>query len=107
MPTNGPQSKALARRCRHNPSNSRWNAPYHALVLCVDEKSQIHALNRTQPVLPIGFGYAEGVTHVYVRNGTTTPVRHVSRQPRASRTANRGTGIRISLVFAVPKWLYP
>jgi putative transposase len=48
------------------------NPPDHALVLCVDEKSQIQALNRTQPVLPMGFGYAEGVTHDYVRNGTTT-----------------------------------
>jgi putative transposase len=41
-------------------------------VLSVDEKSQIQALNRTQPVLPMGFGYVEGVTHDYVRNGTTT-----------------------------------
>lgn len=48
------------------------NPPDHALVLCVDEKSQIQALNRTQPVLPLGLGYAEGVTHDYVRNGTTT-----------------------------------
>jgi hypothetical protein len=32
------------------------NPPDHALVLCVDEKSQIQALNRTQPVLPIGLG---------------------------------------------------
>lgn len=39
----------------------------HALVLCVDEKSQIQALNRTQPVLPMGLGYVEGVTHDYVR----------------------------------------
>jgi putative transposase len=42
------------------------------LVLCVDEKSQIQALNRTQPVLPMGLGYVEGVTHDYVRHGTTT-----------------------------------
>lgn len=48
------------------------NPPDHALVLCVDEKSQIQALNRTQPVLPMGLGYAEGITHDYVRNGTTT-----------------------------------
>ena len=48
------------------------NPPDHALVLCVDEKSQIQALNRTQPVLPMGLGYVEGVTHDYVRNGTTT-----------------------------------
>ena len=48
------------------------NPPDHALVLCVDEKSQIQALNRTQPVLPMGLGYLEGVTHDYVRHGTTT-----------------------------------
>ena len=48
------------------------NPPDHALVLCVDEKSQIQALNRTQPVLPMGLGYIEGVTHDYVRHGTTT-----------------------------------
>jgi len=48
------------------------NPPDHAIVLCVDEKSQIQALNRTQPVLPMGLGYVEGVTHDYVRHGTTT-----------------------------------
>ena len=47
------------------------NPPDKALVLCVDEKSQIQALDRTQPMLPLGFGYAEGVTHDYVRHGTT------------------------------------
>lgn len=48
------------------------NPPEHALVLCVDEKSQVQALERTQPLLPMGFGYVEGVTHDYVRHGTTT-----------------------------------
>ena len=48
------------------------NPPDSALVLAVDEKSQIQALNRTQPVLPMGLGYVEGVTHDYIRNGTTT-----------------------------------
>jgi len=48
------------------------NPPDHALVLCVDEKSQIQALERTQPVLPMGLGYVEGITHDYVRHGTTT-----------------------------------
>src|SRR5499427_3686449 len=48
------------------------NPPDHALVLCVDEKSQIQALNRTPPVLPMGLGYVEGITHDYVRHGTTT-----------------------------------
>jgi len=48
------------------------NPPDKALVLCVDEKSQVQALERTQPMLPIGFGYVEGVTHDYERHGTTT-----------------------------------
>ena len=48
------------------------NPPDHAIVLAVDEKSQIQALSRTQPVLPMGLGYVEGVTHDYVRHGTTT-----------------------------------
>jgi len=48
------------------------NPPDKAIVLCVDEKSQIQALDRTQPMLPMGLGYVEGVTHDYVRHGTTT-----------------------------------
>lgn len=48
------------------------NPPQNAIVLCVDEKSQCQALERTQPMLPLGFGYVEGVTHDYVRHGTTT-----------------------------------
>jgi len=46
--------------------------PEHALVLCVDEKSQIQALNRTQPLLPLRPGQAERRTHDYERHGTTT-----------------------------------
>jgi putative transposase len=42
------------------------------MVLCVDEKTQIQALDRTQPLLPMGLGYIEGVTHDYIRHGTTT-----------------------------------
>jgi transposase len=48
------------------------NPPEHALVLCVDEKSQIQALDRTQPSLPIYPGRCETMTHDYKRNGTTT-----------------------------------
>lgn len=48
------------------------NPPEKAVVLCVDEKSQIQALNRTQPMLPMGLGYVEGVTHDYERHGTMT-----------------------------------
>jgi len=46
--------------------------PDNAIVLSVDEKSQCQALERTQPMLPMGFGYIEGVTHDYKRHGTTT-----------------------------------
>lgn len=46
--------------------------PEHALVLCVDEKSQIQALDRTQPLLPMRPGQAERRTHDYKRHGTTS-----------------------------------
>ena len=46
--------------------------PQHALVLCADEKSQIQALDRTQPMLPMRPGQAERRTHDYKRHGTTT-----------------------------------
>jgi transposase len=46
--------------------------PQNAIVLCVDEKSQIQALNRTQPILPVRPGLPEKATHDYKRNGTTT-----------------------------------
>jgi putative transposase len=48
------------------------NPPDNALVLRVDEKSQCQALQRTQPMLPLGLGYVEDVTHDCVRHGTTT-----------------------------------
>ena len=48
------------------------NPPERALVLCVDEKSQIQALDRTQPVLPMQPGQAERRTHDYRRHGTTS-----------------------------------
>lgn len=48
------------------------NPPEHALVLCCDEKSQIQALDRTQPGLPLKKGRAQTLTHDYKRNGTTT-----------------------------------
>ena len=46
--------------------------PEHALVLCCDEKSQVQALDRTQPGLPMKKGRAQSMTHDYKRNGTTT-----------------------------------
>jgi len=48
------------------------NPPEHALVLCADEKSQIQALDRTQPSLPLKKGRCGTMTHDYERNGTTT-----------------------------------
>ena len=48
------------------------NPPEHALVLCVDEKSQIQALDRTQPGLPLKRGRSQTMTHDYKRNGTAT-----------------------------------
>ena len=48
------------------------NPPDRALVLCVDEKSQIQALDRTQPGLPLKKGRCGTMTHDYKRNGTTT-----------------------------------
>jgi transposase len=46
--------------------------PERAIVLCVDEKSQVQALDRTQPLLPMRPGQAERRTYDYVRNGTTS-----------------------------------
>jgi hypothetical protein len=48
------------------------NPPDRALVLCVDEKSQIQALDRSQPLLPMRSGQAERRTHDYTRHGTTS-----------------------------------
>jgi transposase len=48
------------------------NPPERALVLCVDEKSQIQALDRTAPILPLRPGLPERQTHDYKRHGTTT-----------------------------------
>jgi len=46
--------------------------PQNAVVLCIDEKSQVQALQRTAPILPIMPGVPEKATHDYIRNGTTT-----------------------------------
>ena len=47
------------------------NPPEHAVALRMDEKSQIPALERNQPILPMGLWYVEGVTHDYFRHGAT------------------------------------
>lgn len=48
------------------------NPPDHAVVLCTDEKSQIQALDRSQPLLPLRPGQVERRTHDYIRHGTTS-----------------------------------
>src|ERR671912_361310 len=48
------------------------NPPQNAVVLCIDEKSQVQALQRTAPILPLRPGLPEKATHDYIRNGTTT-----------------------------------
>jgi transposase len=48
------------------------NPPENAVVVCVDEKSQVQALDRTAPILPMRPGLPERATHDYVRHGTTT-----------------------------------
>jgi transposase len=48
------------------------NPPEHAMVLCINEKSQIQALDRTQPGLPLKRGRSQTMTHDYKRNGTAT-----------------------------------
>jgi len=48
------------------------NPPENAVVLSIDEKSQVQALDRTQPTLPMGVGSPEQQTHDYIRHGTTT-----------------------------------
>ena len=69
--------------------------PAHAVVLSVDEKSQIQALDRTQPGLPMKKGRAGTMTHDYKRHGTTTPPSTFSRA-RSSGSACSATGIRSS-----------
>jgi hypothetical protein len=90
------------------------NPPDHALVLCVDEKSQIQALNRTQPVLPMGLGYVEGVTHDYVATVRLLCSPHwISRLAPCSRSAGRDTVIRSfwhfcagSMNASLPDWTF-
>ena len=62
--------------------------PQHAMVLCVDEKSQVQALDRTQPLLPLRPGQAERRSHDDKRNGTTLVVRRPSTSPPARSSAS-------------------
>ena len=65
------------------------NCPEHALVLCCDEKSQIQALDRTQPGLPLKKGRAGTMTHDYVRHGTTTLFSCASAWPMGHRSGTK------------------
>jgi len=75
--------------------------PEGALVLCVDEKTQIQALDRTQPTLPIKPGKAARMTHDYKRNGTTSLSTPHCRSPLAKSPApaTRATATRSSSRF--------
>ncbi len=68
------------------------NPPEHALVLSIDEKSQIQALDRTQPGLPLKKGRAEIMTHDYERNGTTTLF---ASSPAEPSTSTRTSSMRV------------
>ncbi len=71
------------------------NPPENAVVLCVDEKSGIQALERTQPMLPLGLGYIEGVTHDYRRTEPPRCLPHWTRPTaKYSRDVDRVTDIR-------------
>ena len=80
------------------------NPPEKAMVLCVDEKTQIQVLDCTQPLLPMGLGCVEGDTHDDIRHGTTslfaahdvatgevlTQCRPRHRQPLTRKAASTG-----------------
>ena len=77
--------------------------PAHAVVLSVDEKSQIQALDRTQPGLPMKKGHAGTMTHDYKRHGTTTlfAATPCSTEPSSAATCS-AIGIRSSPAFSTP-----
>ena len=81
------------------------NPPQHALVLCVDEKSQIQALDRTQPGLPLKKGRCGTMTHDYKRHGTTTLFAALDvLQGKVIGQCTRDTGIK-SLCDSFAVWI--
>jgi hypothetical protein len=72
QPGSEPSVESTANRKVRDIVGLYMNPPDRALVLCVDEKSQIQALDRTQPMLPMRPGQVERRTHNYKRNGTTS-----------------------------------
>jgi hypothetical protein len=88
----------ISSRSQRHSTGGRLTPPDKALVLAVDEKSQIQALDRAQPGLPMKKGRCGTMTHDYKRNGTTTlfaPVRgslppsHQRSGPAGRRLATR------------------
>jgi hypothetical protein len=81
---------------RGHPRLQYLNPPAHALVLCVDEKSQIQALERTQPILPLGLGYVEDVSRMIISGMARLRCLRPWMGPtgKSSRNANRATGTR-------------
>ena len=65
------------------------NPPDHAVVLSFDEKPQIQALERAQPILPMDMGRPERQTHNYIRHGHGGPLRGAQRRDRPGRGANQ------------------
>jgi hypothetical protein len=77
--------------------------PAHAVVLSIDEKSQIQALDRTQPGLPMKKGRCATMTHDYKRNGTTTLFAALDiLEGKVIGAACSATGIRNSSAFSMP-----
>ena len=73
------------------------------MVLCVDEKSQVQALNRTQPILPLGPGVPARQSHDYERHGVTSlfAATHVGQRHHDQQLLTGGTGIKSSCVFSM------
>ena len=77
------------------------NPPEHAMVLCVDEKSQVQALNRTQPILPLAPGVPARQSHDYERHGVTSLFAALDVASGVTSAVVTGnTGIRSSCGFS-------
>ena len=77
--------------------------PERALVLCVDEKSQIQALDRTAPLLPMRPGQIEWRTHDYARHSTTKPVARPGHQNRRVDWADSASA-SLSGISRIPRY---
>jgi transcriptional regulator with XRE-family HTH domain len=77
------------------------NPPDHALMLCLDEKSQVQALDRTRPLLPMRPGIPAQQTHDYIRHGTTSLFAAFDGLFARGRRRRRNSGLSGPL----PRWL--